>query len=186
MQFTPPNLDSTLGVLGAMITPAVLILATGSLILTTTNRLVRVIDRVREMLPEFEKQAAEEVPSDALQIEKRAMMFEQLDKATDRARLVQRALTRLYLALGFFLTASLSLGVISLAKLEAAWIGLTLAMIGVGLLLSASVLLIFESRISLANTYSEMDYIRRISHHHAPPPLVKPATGWRIFRRRRV
>ncbi len=183
MQFTPPNLDSTLGVLGAMITPAVLILATGSLILTTTNRLVRVVDRVREMLPEFEKQAAEVSPDDPLKIEKRAMMFDQLDKATVRARLVQRALTRLYLALGFFLLTSMALGVISLAKFEAAWVGLVLAMIGVGLLLSASVLLIFESRISLANTYSEMDYIRRISHHHAPPELVKPVKRWRLFPR---
>ena len=185
MQFTPPNLDSTLGVLGAMITPAVLILATGSLILTTTNRLVRVVDRVREMLPEFEKQATEETPLDVLTIEKRTMMFEQLDKATIRARLIQRALTRLYLALGFFLTTSMALGVISLAKITAAWVGLILAMIGVGLMLSASVLLIFESRISLATTYMEMDYIRRISMHHAPTEPPRPRSRWRWLRRRK-
>jgi len=52
--FSLPSLDSTLGVLSAMVTPAVMILATSSLILTTTNRLVRIVDRVREMLPEFE------------------------------------------------------------------------------------------------------------------------------------
>ncbi|HVS32043.1 MAG TPA: hypothetical protein VMS98_11370 [Thermoanaerobaculia bacterium] len=39
MPFSPPSLDSTLGVLSAMITPAVMILATGSLILTTTNEI---------------------------------------------------------------------------------------------------------------------------------------------------
>jgi hypothetical protein len=54
LMFSLPNLDSTLNVLTAMITPAVMILATSSLILTTTNRLVRIVDRVREMLPEFE------------------------------------------------------------------------------------------------------------------------------------
>ena len=36
------SLESTLGVLSSMITPAVMILATSSLILTTTNRLVRI------------------------------------------------------------------------------------------------------------------------------------------------
>ena len=58
--FSLPNLDSTLSTLSAMITPAVMILATSSLILTTTTRLVRVVDRVREMLPEFEKLAQTE------------------------------------------------------------------------------------------------------------------------------
>ncbi|HET7711316.1 MAG TPA: DUF2721 domain-containing protein, partial [Thermoanaerobaculia bacterium] len=47
---SPQGLTSVLSVLSAMITPAVLILASGSLILTTSNRLTRVVDRVREML----------------------------------------------------------------------------------------------------------------------------------------
>ncbi len=55
LMFSLPNLESTVGVLSSMITPAVMILATSSLILTTTNRLVRIVDRVREMLPEFEE-----------------------------------------------------------------------------------------------------------------------------------
>ena len=40
--FSLPNLESTVSVLSSMITPAVMILATSSLILTTTNRLVRI------------------------------------------------------------------------------------------------------------------------------------------------
>jgi len=60
--FFLPNLDSTLNVLAAMVTPAVMILATSSLILTTTNRLVRVVGRVREMLPEFETLARSDAP----------------------------------------------------------------------------------------------------------------------------
>jgi hypothetical protein len=52
--FFLPTLEATLSVLTAMVTPAVMILVTSSLILTTTNCLVRVVDRVREMLPEFE------------------------------------------------------------------------------------------------------------------------------------
>ncbi len=178
MPFVPPNLDSTLGVLSVMITPAVLILATGSLILTTTNRLVRVVDRVRLMLPEFEKQA-EIVKTDPASEQKRAMMYEQLDTYTVRTRIVQRALTRLYMALGFFLATSASLGVISLVHVEWAWIALALCIIGVGLLLSSSVLLIYESRLSLRATYAELDYIRQISQHHAPPGIRE--RRWRLF-----
>ncbi len=43
------DLGSTLDVLSAMITPAVLILASGSLIMTTSSRTIRVVDRIREM-----------------------------------------------------------------------------------------------------------------------------------------
>jgi hypothetical protein len=81
--FSLPNLESTLGVLSAMITPAVMILATSSLILTTTNRLVRIVDRVREMLPEFEKLVHSEQPDQR----KLTMLFEDLHRATIRARL---------------------------------------------------------------------------------------------------
>lgn len=177
MQFTAPTLSSTQDVFAAMITPAVLILATGSLILTTTNRLVRVIDRVREMLPEFEA-FAKEGTHDEIGEQKRTMMFEQLERSTVRARLIQRALTRLYLGLGLFLATSVSLGIMTLARLDAAWIPLTLGLAATGLLFSASLLLIFESRISLSATYAEMDYIRRISHQHAPPELRERRKRW--------
>ena len=175
--FRGTNLDSTLNVLSAMITPAVMILATSSLILTTTNRLVRVIDRVREMVKEFEEIAKGEKPDEA----KRNMMFDLLDRATVRARMIQRALTRLYLALGFFITTSVALGILSFTHVNAAWIPLILGLVGAFLLLSASILLIFESRISLASTYIELDYIRQISHVHVPPEM-RQRRPWHIFR----
>ncbi len=175
--FPLPNLDSTLNVLSAMVTPAVMILSTGSLIFTTTNRLARIVDRVREMLPEFEALAKTESPDEA----KRAMLFGQLDRATIRARLAQRALTQLYLGLTMFLSTSVALGIVAFARLDAAWFPLLLGVIGVGLLLNASVLLIFESRLALASTYSEMDNIRHISHVHAPPEL-RDTPKWKMFR----
>jgi Protein of unknown function (DUF2721) len=175
--FFLPSLESTLNVLSAMITPAVMILATSSLILTTTTRLVRTVDRVREMLPEFEKLAHSEQPDEL----KRTMLFDDLGRATIRARLGQQALAQLYLGLGAFLATSVALGVVTYARLDTGWIPLLLGAIGVALLLSASILLIFESRIALASAYAEMDYIRHISRHHAPPELRK-AHRWRMYR----
>jgi hypothetical protein len=172
-----PTLEATLGALTAMVTPAVMILATSSLILTTTNRLVRVVDRVREMLPEFEKLVRAE-QTDAM---KRDMLFEDLRRATTRARIGQQALAQLYLGLGAFLATSIALGVVTFARLNAGWLPLLFGAVGVALLFSASVLLIFESRIALASAYAEMDYIRHFSRHLAPANLRK-RRGWRLFR----
>jgi len=175
--FLLPTLESTLGVLSAMITPAVMILATSSLILTTTNRLVRIVDRVREMLPQFEALARSEQPDEM----KMAMLFDDLARATIRARLGQQALAQLYLGLGAFLATSITLGVVTYARFDAAWAPLLFGGIGVVLLFSASILLIFESRIALASAYAEMDYIRLISGHLARPTLRR-RRRWQLFR----
>jgi len=165
-----PSLDSTLGVLSAMITPAVMILATSSLILTTTNRLVRIVDRVREI-----------ARSEQLDESKMALLFDDLGRATIRARLGQEALAQLYLGLGAFLATSIALGVVTFARLDAGWMPLLFGAIGVVLLFSASILLIFGSRIALASAYAEMDYIRRISSHLARPDLRR-TRRWGMFR----
>ena len=56
----PNALNSTIEFLTAMVTPALLISATGSLVLSTSTRLGRVIDRVR---------ALEEVLSELIYVE---------------------------------------------------------------------------------------------------------------------
>ena len=160
-----PTLTSALDVLSAMITPAVLILACGSLIMTTSSRLIRCVDRVREFLPQMEAVAA--MPESEATEERRTMLFEQLEKATARARLLQRSLSRLYAGLSMFVATSVSIGVIALLDVRWAWIALVLGFIGAGLLFSASIMLIVESRIALAATYGEMDYISRIGRQHA-------------------
>lgn len=157
------DLTSVLGVLSAMITPAVLILATGSLIMTTSNRLTRVIDRVREMAREIE--SVVEPPPDeepvAHRNEKRALLFAQLERSTRRARLLQKSMTRLYLSLALFIATSVAIGVVALLQLDAAWVPLVFGFFGAALLFSASIHLIWESQIALATTYAEMDFITR-------------------------
>ena len=172
-----PNLESTLGVLSAMITPAVMILATSSLILTTTTRLIRNTDRVREMLAEFETLARSEQPDES----KMTMLFDDLGRATIRARLGQQALAQLYLGLGAFVATSIALGVLTFARLKAGWLPLGFGAVGVILLFSASIPLILESRVALASAYAEMDYIRLISSRHARPEL-RERSRWRMFR----
>jgi hypothetical protein len=157
------SLTATLGVLSAMITPAVLILASGSLILTTSSRLIRAVDRVREILPMMEQLAAD---NDA----KRAMLMNQLSRTSVRARMLQHTLSLLYTAIGMFVATSVSIGVVALLSLQFAWIPLLLGFVGAGLLFCASMMLIVESRIAIRALYSEMDYITRIASSGTTPP----------------
>jgi len=112
---------------------------------------------------------------------KMAMLFDDLRRATVRARVGQQALAQLYLGLGAFVATSIALGVMTFVRLDAGWMPLLFGAVGVALLFSASVLLIVESRIALASAYAEMDYIRRITSHLAQPELRK-TRRWRMFR----
>jgi len=152
------EISDVLHVLSAMITPAVLILASSSLLITTSSRSIRCIDRVRERARELEELGtAAGDASDAT----RRHLYEQLEINTRRARLLQRAMSRLYIGISFFIATSVSIGVVSLLRVNIGWIPLLLGFVGAGLLFSASVYLIFESRMAMATTYAEMDYIAR-------------------------
>lgn len=175
------DLSSVLGILSAMITPAVLIMACGSLILTTSSRLVRAVDRVREMLPDFEAMA--DGPRDEFSEFKHRHMLDQVERLTTRSRLLQRALTQLYLALGAFLATSIAIGAITIAGLAWPAIPLTLGFIGALMLFAASVLLIIESRIALSANYAETEYIRKLAERHSPEGLrTSERSMWWLFR----
>ena len=87
-------------VLAAMITPAVLISASGTLVLSTSNRLGRVVDRIRKLAT-----LAEELPDVSAEpevIEKRVLIAEQIDYLTKRLRLLQSAVSCQHTMIGLF------------------------------------------------------------------------------------
>ena len=65
------GLSSSLEVLTAMITPAVLISASGTMILSTSTRLGRVVDRVRSLSDRLQAPPEDDAKTDLLE-EKRA------------------------------------------------------------------------------------------------------------------
>jgi hypothetical protein len=152
------ELSSVLDVLGAMITPAVLILASSSLLITTSSRSIRCVDRVRERAEEL--QALGKGHDEGTE-KRRNHLFKQLEINTRRARLLQKAMSRLYLGISFFIATSVAIGVISLIHVDLGFVPMLLGFIGAFLLFSASIFLIFESRLALATTFEEMDYIDR-------------------------
>src|SRR6476661_7787363 len=117
-------------VLGAMITPALLISAAGTLVLSTSNRLARVVDRVRKLGDMAEElRSSEGVHTDDVE-EKRTLIFDQLTKLTGRINYLVPAITALYTAIGLLVAASISVGVVALVRANTAWVPVALGLCG--------------------------------------------------------
>ena len=87
----PNALSNTIEFLTAMVTPTLLISATGSLVLSTSTRLGRVVDRVRELESRLSDLILTEDKDSIPLYEKRIdTVVNLLDKVTSRARILQR------------------------------------------------------------------------------------------------
>jgi hypothetical protein len=156
-----------------MITPAVLISACGSMILSTSSRLGRVVDRVRSLSDRLEEMAERNEQGDTA-IERQASIFQQLDKLTSRARLLQRCMVTCYLSLGMFVATSVAIGVVAFTgNPRHNLVPVALGLAGACFLFYGSVLLIFEARLALSTIHSEMDFIWRQSKRVAPAAIVE-------------
>jgi hypothetical protein len=149
--------SSSLQVLTAMITPAVLISACGTLIFSTSTRLSRVVDRVRSLAAQLQTQPTGEGERELMQ---QNLMLEQLSSVARRVLLLRSAMICFYVATGLFVATSIAVGVITIAKLDYGWIAFVLALLGSGVLLIGSILLISEAQIAVTGTLQEMNYIR--------------------------
>jgi hypothetical protein len=162
---------SAIAVLTAMITPAVLISACGSMILSTSSRLGRVVDRVRGLSDRLEMTNGDD--NEQYSREKQAAIFEQLDKLTSRARILQRCMVTFYLSLGMFVATSVAIGIVAFTHPRYNFIPVVLGLLGACFLFYGSVLLILEARLALSTIHAEMDFIWRHSKRVAPAEIVK-------------
>ena len=170
---TPQN---ALAILTAMITPAVLISACGALIFSTSTRLGRVIDRVRVLPDRFQALAAHPEKDDMFE-ERQLLIFTQLDRQTSRARLIQRAMTAYYTALGTFVGTTVAIAILSAAARNLTWIAVAMGLAGSLFMLYGSMLLIVESRMALAAIMSEMDFVWKVSQKYAGKGLTTKPGG---------
>jgi hypothetical protein len=168
--------QNALAVLTAMITPAVLISACGALIFSTSTRLGRVVDRVRALSERFQSMVAAP-EKDEMFDERKVLIFTQLDRLTSRARLIQRAMTAFYTALGVFVGSSVAIAIVSAAALNFTWVAVVLGIAGSLFMLYGSVLLIVESRMALGAIMSEMDFVWKVSTKYAGKELAEKPTG---------
>ena len=165
--------EAAIAVLTAMITPAVLISACGSMILSTSSRLGRVVDRVRALSDRLETMAErdEHGPAD---MERQALIFKQLDKLTSRSRILQRCMVVFYMSLGMFVATSVAIGVVPFTGNQRySMIPVVLGLAGACFLFYGSVLLILEARLALSTIHAEMDFVWRQSKRVAPAEIVE-------------
>ena len=159
-----------LGLLSTMITPAVLISACGALIFSTSTRLARVVDRVRALSHQIEELFMK--PSDEFVDARRHEIEVQLRLYVRRSKLVQQALTSLYLALGLFVASTIAIGAAAFVT-GMMWLPSALGILGTLFLFGGSMLLIGETRLALRALSSEMAFTLRMTRqylaaHQAP------------------
>ncbi|MGH9372127.1 MAG: DUF2721 domain-containing protein [Vicinamibacterales bacterium] len=176
-------------VLTTMITPAVLISACGALILSTSVRLGRVVDRVRSLSDRFEELTRKQSGDVVLFEERLELTFTQLDWLTTRARHLQRAMTTFYLALGLFVATTVTIGFVGITGPlggQFDWVPVAFGMFGAGLLFVGTLLLGLEATLALRSIHSEMDFLWKLGRHHAPPSLLERMEVRRIWKQFRT
>lgn len=128
-------------IISAMITPALLILGSGSLVATALQRLSRAVDRARVVL---------QMPEDDPCRKKWAERYAQ------RALIAERAVTAYFIAVGIFVLDCLSIAVDRTFGNTLTWLPVSLTIIGMLLMLCGAYLMVQESRLATIQICEEV------------------------------
>ncbi len=160
-------------ILTAMITPAVLISASGTLVLSTSNRLSRVVDRVRVISDQLEPLNSASQNSYRATA-KQELYLDQLARLSKRIMLLRSALMSLYTAIGLFVATSVAICIVTIMQWDYGWITVILSLIGAVTLLFSSLLLVAEARQAVTSTLRELDFVRRFTETEIPASIDPP------------
>jgi hypothetical protein len=133
-------------ILTAMLAPALLMAATGSLLVSANARLARVVDRLRSLVSKWKPDAPDREQRD-----------QQIARHRLRAHLVLRACQMLYIGLGCFVGTSLALAVDAFLGFQLGVVPTLLALLGVIALLLASAAMWREVSLAVKSFGSELD-----------------------------
>ena len=176
ISLNPNALNSTIEFLTAMVTPTLLISATGSLVLSTSTRLGRVIDRVRELEVRLSELMLNEDKSKIPLYEKRLdTIVNLLDKVTSRARILQRAMGAFYYGLGCFILTSVTIAIAGFFNTYR-WLPIPVGIIGIVFLFYGSLQMLLENRMARFTINAEMDFIWALANVVAPEEIIKKYT----------
>jgi len=166
------NLNSVIEFLTAMITPALLISATGSLVLSTSTRLGRVVDRVRSLEVRLGEMIYAEDKSEIPLYERRVeVIVDLLDLVTSRSRLLQRAMTTFYYGLMLFILTSVAIAVVGIFNVYR-WMPIPIGIVGIMFLFFGSLLMLKETRMATATINEEMDFTWQLAREVAPADVA--------------
>jgi hypothetical protein len=172
ISLNPNALQITIEFLTAMITPALLISATGSLVLSTSTRLGRVVDRVRDLEQRLaELITTEDKTSIPLYDKRLETIISLLDKVTSRSRILQRAMGAFYYGLCLFILTSVTIGLVGIVGVYRL-IPIPIGIVGILFLFYGSILMLRETRMATATVNAEMDFTWEVARTVAPENII--------------
>jgi len=145
-------------VLGAMITPAVLISAAALLLLSTASRLGRVNDRLQHLLTEAERLLSHSVGQE----QKEILSFTQWTCLEDRLALLRSAIIALYVTIALLVATSIGGGLYVVFPQITSIVPISMGMLGAVAFLYGISLLIREAWIAARVTSEEIAYGRKL------------------------
>src|SRR3954454_22416903 len=147
--------------LSAMIPPAIFLTANGSLIISTSNRMSRIVDRIRVLNDQGDKICRGGTGLDYPQ-ERVEHVHDQLDRLIWRGDRIRYALVALYLAFGAFVGTSLTLAIDTWTGKRLVAVHTVLAVAGAGLMLASCVNLVREALEALRSNRLEIRFYREL------------------------
>jgi len=134
--------SSAIAMIAAMITPALLILGSASLVASVLVRMARVVDRARVLAS-----IANDGTWERLGVTP-ATLRAWLDRHALRARYAERSIAMFYGAVVVFIATCLSIALDRMAGEALAWLPISLAILGTFLLLGGGAWMVAESRLA--------------------------------------
>lgn len=133
-------------VIAAMITPALFILASASLVATALARLGRVVDRARILIARIDTETITDT----------TFLLRTLDDHQRRAIYAERSVALFFLAVLIFVVDCLTLGVDHLSGDRLTWLPILCAIVGMCTVIAGSAYMVEESRLGARQIVSEI------------------------------
>ena len=146
----PATQSVAVATIAAMITPALLLLGSASLVASALMRMARVVDRARVLVTIVHEgnPAKLGITSDQLR--------SWLESHKQRARYAERSIALLYAAIVVFISTCLSIALDRALDGSVSWLPVLLAVAGTLLLLTGGLYMVAESRLSGAQISAEI------------------------------
>jgi hypothetical protein len=168
--------DADYQILSTMIAPALFMTATGSLIISTNNRVSRVVDRFRVIIAAIERLTAPGSDIDLPQL-RQTYLREELENLRGRSRRIRTASALLYFAFAMFVGSSLIIGLDVIFPIRVFNAPTLLSLIGVGCLFSAAINLFLEVRTAVRTVDREMSFLDNIQRERLAVGEREPVTS---------
>jgi hypothetical protein len=164
------TLSTGLAVLTSMITPALLLSASGTFILSTSHRLGRCVDRIRRISEQLEYQI-DPATQKPLSPERIQMLLSMLEYSGRRARILARVMISFYLAAGAFVFTSVAIGIASMLVERLSWLPVSLGIAGALCMSYGGLRLIFEAKLSEESLLEEIRFVEKSAARHNRQPI---------------